>query len=142
MLLLLVACVRLQEGDYTVDFAPVDVDTCDVYHGGEAVPDGAAAVSFPDGGLEVVFAGADDVLSFDLHGDAFSRESEGELYFEDSGACSFVTAQIDAGEVTSSTTFSVRTALTGVLRGDCEIWQEVFDDPCEIAFDWTGTLIE
>lgn len=140
MLLLLVACVRLQEGEYAVDFAPVDVDTCDVYQGGEAVPDGVAAVSSPDGGLAMALG--EEVLAFDQHGQAFSRESEGELYFEDSGACSFVTAQTDAGEVTSPTTFAARTTLTARLRGDCEIWQEVFDDPCEIAFDWTGTLAE
>ena len=33
MLLFLLACARLEEGDYAVDYSVVSVDTCDLYQG-------------------------------------------------------------------------------------------------------------
>ncbi len=135
---LLAACVRLEEGDYFVDYSPVTVDSCDLYGGGQALDDATGELSWEDGTLVFEFDGTDDDLAFSVDGTAFAREAQGTAYLDDSGACWLATEQADTGEMGSNTTFEGHTAFVGVLQGDCGVFDAMFDDPCNVEFDWRG----
>ena len=138
----LLGCVRLQEGDYEVDYAPVSEDSCGIYDGAEGAPDATGTLAWEDDTLVFAFDGEDDDLVFDVSGTTFSRDEEGAVALDDTGACFFATERTDAGRMLSNTTFEGESSLVAVLQGSCTVQQQVFDDPCTVAFSWEGARVE
>ncbi|MES2643996.1 MAG: hypothetical protein V4850_31190 [Myxococcota bacterium] len=136
LLALLVGCVRLEEGDYTLDYSVVTVDTCNLYDGGQVAADTTGELSWESGTLVFELDGTDDDLVFEVAGRAFARESLGVAALDDD--CALATVQDDMGEMSSDTTFVGATDITADFEGDCGGWEIVFDTPCLVAFDWAG----
>lgn len=131
---LLVGC-RLQEGEYALDYAPVDVDSCDLYQGGQIAPDTEGALSYAGDVLVFDFDGG-DALEFAVSGTTFTREVDDEVWLND--VCWLAIEQEDAGEVLTGTTFAGRTEWVGVLQGDCGVVDAFIQDPCRVEFNWSG----
>jgi hypothetical protein len=138
-LLALLAC-RLPEGEYAFDYETVDVDSCDIYQGGQIADDAEGDLSYDGDVLVFEFDGTDDPLAFVVQGTTFSRTAADEVWLND--VCWLAVEQEDVGEQTSGTTFAGRTEWVGVLEGDCGVFDAFIDDPCRVEFDWSGELEE
>ena len=138
LLFSLLACIRLQEGSYDFDYDPVSEDSCDIYGGGQIAEDTEGALSWDDGTLLFEFDGADDALEFDVDGTTFTREVEDDVYFAGDVGCWLAVEQQDTGEMESNGAFVGHTEWLGVLQGACGVFDAMFDDPCTVAFDWSG----
>ncbi len=138
LLALLVACVRLEEGDYELDYQPVKVDTCNLYDGGQVAVDTTGEVSWDDATLVFEFEETDDDLEFEVDGKDFSRESEGLVPLDDD--CALTTVQDDVGKMLSSTSFEGETKIVADFEGSCALYEMAFDPPCLVEFDWAGDL--
>jgi len=136
LLVLLTACIRLTEGDYTLDYSAVTLDSCGLYSGGQVAEDTEGEVSWDDGTLVFELDGAEDALEFEVEGPDFRRETSGLTNLD--GACALATEQVDEGEMLSNTEFEGETDITGTFEGDCATWELIFDPPCLVAFEWDG----
>ena len=70
----LLGCVRLQEGDYEVDYAPVSEDSCGIYDGAEGAPDATGTLAWEGDTLVFAFDGEDDDLD---ESGGFERDNRG-----------------------------------------------------------------
>lgn len=138
LLALLVACVRLEEGDYELDYDPVKVDTCDLYDGGQVAPDTTGALTWEDGTIVFEVDGADDDMVFEVDGKDFARETHGLVPLDDN--CALATVQDDVGVMLSNDRFEGETNLVAGFEGSCAFYEVIFDTPCLVAFDWKGDL--
>ncbi|MDP2313962.1 MAG: hypothetical protein Q8P41_13730 [Pseudomonadota bacterium] len=140
LLVLLVACVRLKEGDYGLDYDPVKLDTCNLYDGGQVSADTTGELAWEEDELVFELDGTDDDLVFEVEDTDFTRESFGLVPLDDN--CALATVQDDEGTMLSDTDFEGETRLTADFQGDCVLWEIVFDPPCLVEFDWEGTYAD
>lgn len=140
MILALLACVPLREGDWAIDYSEVAADSCGIYQGDQALDDTHAELSWEDGTLVIELDGTDDDLEFTRSGATFSRQAEGEQPLDP--ACWLVSEEEMAGGILSDTAFKGTTTWLGTLAGDCTVYDALFDPPCTVEFDWRGEYIE
>ncbi len=134
--LLLLACVHLKEGAYEIDYEPVATDTCDLYDGGQPVPDTRGEVAWDDGTLVFDFDDSADTLEFEVDGPDFVRETES--FYQLDSSCSVRWEQVDEGEMESNRAFVGETNLVGDLTGSCPLWEVILSTPCLVGFEWEG----
>lgn len=140
MILALLACVPLREGDWVIDYSEVDADSCGIYPGGQALDDTKAELSWEDGTLVIELDGTDDDLEFALSGATFTRNAEGQQPID--AVCTLVSQEEMVGDILSDTSFSGTTTWLGTLSGDCTVYDALFDPPCTVEFDWRGEYVE
>jgi hypothetical protein len=140
VILALLGCVPLREGDWAVDYSEVDADSCGIYAGGQALDDTTGELSWDGSVLVFELDGTDDDLEFVFSGAAFSRYAEGAQALD--AECSLASEEEMVGQVVSDAEFSGTTTWIGTLSGSCSVYDALFDPPCTVAFDWRGTFRE
>jgi hypothetical protein len=133
LLVLLTACVHLEEGDYDLDYDPPDVDSCNLMNGA-ALPDDGGELSWDGESFTVRMDSNDSDLEFDVDGKDFDRDTSDRTPLDDS--CMLAASEEDEGEITSATSFEGTSSFTYTLEGSCIMWEMVYDTPCVLEFDW------
>lgn len=138
MLLSLLACVALSEGDYAVDYRPPSEDDCGLYGDEDPRDDETVTIARLGADLRWERETGEDLV-WRVAGETFSRTSEGTIPLDSN--CGFITEISEEGRVTSPTSFSGTTTVLATLEADCGAWTEVFGTRCTVVYPWEGEVV-